>query len=316
MKDRNPQNRSQNNGAQVSWIRRLKNHWVSHNQNTLHLFLGICSLGLSAVNREIGFLGLLLVLLLFFLHMNLHGLDRFLHRFRDTSNLPTGQMRQVTSFCMILFLAASVLCMAAFAFVMPFLGTLIRSWFSGRANSPPPETEMIYFSDTPMDSPDLTALAEQAGAPPSWLPVLETIMAVAAMMIAAAFLLGLLFQLIRGLYAFLFRSRNWDDDEKIFLKPVLLPLAPLNGSHDTRTKRRFSSFLRPASYREAVRKEYRKKIRRGLTACSANIWPGAAPSELEEAAGCRDLTLHQVYEKARYASDECTREDLDAIRTK
>lgn len=330
MKDNNSSLPFKTAKLRISWLRRLKNYWVSHNQNTLHISLGILFLCLSAVGalirstsgmeasalplrlERIGFWGLFLVLLLAFLHMNLHGADRFLHHFRDTSNLPVGQMRQVAFFCMLTFLAAAAVCMTASAFALPHLGTWIASLFSGRASASP-EPEAVSVSGVHMDTPDLSALAEEAGAAPAWLPVLEAVMNAAALAIAAALALALFWQAARRICEFLTRKQQWDDDEKVYLTPSLLPLASPD-SEKPGAKRRILSVLRPASYRDAIRKEYRKVIRRGLRTKKLSAAPGASPSELEAAAGCRDDRMHQAYEKARYSSAECTGRDLDAMR--
>lgn len=333
MKSKTRSKISKSDAPKIFWHRRLINHWVSRSQDVFHLLLGVFFLGLFAVGtlvqssygaepaplslllRRTGFFGLFLVLLLAFLHMNLHGTDRFLHHFRDTSNLPVGQMRQVTSFCMILFLTAAVFFMAGTAAAMPALRALIASWFSGRPISRSPEPEMMPFPDTPMDTPDLTALADQAGEPPAWLPILESVMTSAAMLAAAALVFILLYRLARRLCTFLLRDRKWDDDEKTYLKPTLLSLTPPEDQPFSKAQRRILSFSRPSSYHDAIRREYRRTILHGLKTKKADARPGDSPAELEDAAGCCEPVLHQIYEKARYAPGSCTREDLNAVRT-
>lgn len=333
MKSKTNSNISKSDAPRIFWSRRLKNHWVSRSQDVFHLLLGVFFLGLFAVGtlvqssygtepapfsrlfQRTGFCGLFLVLLLAFLHMNLHGTDRFLHHFRDTSNLPVGQMHQVTSFCMILFLTAAIVCMAGTAAAMPALRALIASWFSGRLTSPSTEPEMIPFSETPMDTPDLAALADQAGEPPAWLPILESVMTFAAMLTAAVLVCILLYRLARRLCTFLLRDRKWDDDEKTYLKPTLLSLTPPEDQPFSKAQRRILSFSRPSSYQDAIRREYRRTILHGLKTKKANARPGDSPAELEAASGCCEPVLHQIYEKARYAPDPCTREELNAVRT-
>ncbi len=323
---------SKTGSRRISWPRRLKNHWVSHNQNTLHLSLGAFFAGLFAVGallrsksgmeasllpgrlKTMGFGGLLLVLLLVFLHMNLHGTDRFLHHFRDTGNLPTGQMRQVSFFCMILFLTAALLCMAGAAAALPALWTAFTSLFSERSDIASPEADALLFPESPADTPDLSALTEKAGSTPSWLPVLEFLMTLAALLIIAALVCLLLYNLAHRLYSFLLRRREWDDDEKVFLKPTLIPLASPKEPSASKTSKRKLSFSRPSSFRDEIRREYRRTIRTGMKKQKNHPAPWAAPAELEASAGCSDHVLHRIYEKARYAPDPCTREDLDAVR--
>lgn len=333
MKDKTGSKISQPDVSRIFWSRRLKNHWVSHSQDVFHLLLGVFFLGLFAVGTLIqsscgtepaplsrllqraGFCGLFLVLLLTFLHMNLHGTDRFLHHFRDTGNLPAGQMHQVSSLCMVLFLTAAVIFMAGAAAAMPLFGALIASLFSGRSAASSPEAEILPFPDAPVDTPDLSTLAVQAGEPPSWLPILESVMTFVAMLTAAALVCILLYRLVRRLCSFLLRDREWDDDEKTFLKPTLLSLTPPEDQPLSGSQRSILPFSRPSSYRDAIRREYRRAIHHGLKANKGTARPGDSPAELEAAAGGCDPILHQIYEKARYAPGSRTREDLNAVRT-
>lgn len=316
-------------GTHISWPRRLFNHWVSHSALSLHLTLGGLSLACFAVGtllsenmtgsplpgrlRLLGFAGLFGVLLLMLLHQNLHGADHFLSHFRYISNLPDAQLRQVSLFCMLLFLAVSALLMAGCAWGITSLWAALMAWLSGLSRPSSQEPGSLILPDTDQSSPDLAALAEQIRPAPSWLPLAETLMGLAAVLVVAALLLLLLYSLARRLYTFLSRSRTWDDDEKIFIRPVP-PYTAVSPEKKRSLRTPFSWLQGPRSPREAIRRHYQRAIRAGLQSQKQDAPPWAAPAELEQAAGCEAPDLHQIYEKARYGASECTKEDADAAK--
>jgi len=203
--------------------------------------------------------------------------------------------------------------MAGGAWLVSTVWTQVLLWFSRRQKTASPAPDFVPMPDKGMEAPDLAALAAKAGKTPSWLPLLEAVLAAVEVLFTAALLFLLLYHLARWCCALLKRFRSWDDDEKIFLKPSLLHTDPHKNKKHAETARRFRMFHPTGSCRDAIRRHYRRTVRSCLKKQKLQPEPWASPKELEAAAHCSSHTFHQLYEKARYSQNECTREDLEAI---
>ena len=67
------------------------------------------------------------------------------------------------------------------------------------------------------------------------------------------------------------------------------------------------------SYDEKIRRQYRREILSHTKKRKLSLPCSASPSELEQLAGLEQNTLHELYEKARYSKEPCTREDWDKL---
>lgn len=144
MPDHSPQNH-------FSVRRRLFNAWISNSQTNLHLllaapfllsFLAGKLLEASDVSehttqllQSIGTAGLFILLLLAFLHQNLHGSRRFLEMFHDADHLPRKQLGEVSFFCMLLLLTIGAFLMLGGAWLVPFCWSALTRLFAGKAGS-------------------------------------------------------------------------------------------------------------------------------------------------------------------------------------
>ena len=133
-------------------IRMLLNYWIGKKRSGFYVFLGFCASSvylagfliqsqqprLSLVFKRSGFLALMVIILLIFIHRNLHALHWFLEHFKDTDRLPKKQIALVNSFCMTLFLtvAFGALPAAAFFFepLWQAIGRVSRSLYGKHAH--------------------------------------------------------------------------------------------------------------------------------------------------------------------------------------
>ena len=96
------------------------------------------------------------------------------------------------------------------------------------------------------------------------------------------------------------------EDEIIFLGKEADEGGKRGGLMDRRKKERFFSAGR------RIRRMYKKALRRRI---KEDIRGSETPSELEDKAGLHSDkspydTVHELYEKARYGKEECTKEEL------
>lgn len=321
MPDHSPQNH-------FSVRRRLFNAWISNSQTNLHLllaapfllsFLAGKLLEASDVSehttqllQSIGAAGLFILLLLAFLHQNLHGSWRFLEMFHDADHLPRKQLGEVSFFCMLLLLTIGAFLMLGGAWLVPFCWSALTRLFAGKPVNVSMDISDLAGQAPAPERPDLASLAGEVRPAPAWVQLLDRLLFLLGTLLAAALFLGLLFTAARKLYRMLTRRRRWDDDEKIRLTPTLLRNAHTGQKPSLSLVRVFGA----SSPDEKIRSHYRRKIRSGLRRLrrTPNAWE--TPDELEISAGIRDSLLHRLYEKARYSRRGCTSDDLKALQSR
>jgi len=74
----------------------------------------------------------------------------------------------------------------------------------------------------------------------------------------------------------------------------------------------FRNFFQKKSSAELIRRYYKKWIQKALKVVPHT----ASPAELEKRAELRDEELHVLYEKARYSSRTCTKEESTLAKQK
>jgi hypothetical protein len=301
--------------------RKLRHHWLSGNRTGFHLALGCVFAGIYALAgligssvenfvwkepmQIVGFAGLFVTLLLVLLHANLHGSNRFLQMFEDTGHLPVRQMTAVCTFCMILFLAVSVVAMGGCSVVLPIIWRAFCRWLEGRRVYVDPEAAANIVPDMDNRSQDLAAIAGEVRETPFWVRAVEQMIFVAGYVMIAVIVIFLFLQLARALYRIFSRPVQWDDDVRISLKPdgdeEETEKIVQEGTWLRRLKRRMTVSRDP---REQVREQYRRAVRGGVKRQRGKIDPvslrSATPKELERIADISDQGLHDGYEKARY----------------
>lgn len=314
-------------------IRKFLNYWFGKKREGFYLFLALLLAGcyLAALAMEeyqltshtgilpgrlkaVSFAGTLLLALLVLAHSNIHARHEFLHLFQKQGHLPRKQIEHVNSFCMTIFLVFSLLCMVFFSLVLEPLWPILLTWFQhlfrpGSQTPPPAETE--YFES--FQAPALTQILSEAASPPAWLEVLDRIFEILGYILVILVLLFLFRTVCLMAWRWITKPRHFDDDEKIYLRPTLLLPADRPEKSPKQKEHGIRYYL---SYNGRIRRLYRKKILSGSQNASADMalffW--ASPSELEHASGLKDQELHQMYEKARYGSAECTESDWKKLR--
>ena len=133
------------------------------------------------------------------------------------------------------------------------------------------------------------------------------------MAVVLLFLLAVLVlrQIARSIWKFFTKPRQFDDDEKIYLKPSLR----LDSEFQESGIRHAFSWLPARTPDEKIRRLYRQRILKHFSQKAAGILPRwASPSELEKTCGIDQPSLHELYEKARYGNVPCTKEDLEQLK--
>lgn len=303
-------------------IRKLLNYWLKEKRTGFYLFFAFVfataylagALLESYVRGRVpvmlrrgGFLGFLVLLLVFFIHLNLHSCHWFLEHFKDTDRLPKAQIAHVNSFCMTLFLSFSLVVLPASAYALEPVWLALRQWFARRIH---PEN-VVYpdpeFEPEPMNTPDLTDLFGEPRPAPAWMETLDQVFKVLGTVLIIIFFILVVRELIHRVWAWITRPRQFDDDEKIYLKPAWVL------SDKRRSQSPGPFFPGPLSYSQRVRRRYRKEVMIQSKKNKISLSPGFSPTELERAVGLNHRLLHRLYEKARYGKEGCTKDEWEKL---
>lgn len=303
-------------------IRKLLNYWFKEKRTGFYLTLAFISAGIYLVGvltessvsgrfplalRKGGFFSFLALVLLFFIHLNLHSCHWFLEHFKDTDHLPKSQIAHVNSFCMTLFLTLSLVILPLTAYALEPVWQWIRQWFAGRVQPEDAIYPALHMDAEPMNTPNLAELLGDVKPTPVWMEKLDELVRILAGVLLVILMLLAIRGLCRRVWAFITKPRQFDDDEKIYLTPAW---SLLSGE---KSKTHRTSLFRPRSYNDRIRRQYRREILIHLRKKKLSPSPYASPQELEETAGLTHPVLHQIYEKARYGNRKCTKEDWEMV---
>lgn len=312
--------------------RKLFNYWISKQRSGFYTFIAaalvLCYFaGAVLIQYElpdqgmtvkrIAFIGALILAVVVLIHMNLNAYYQFLGLFQDTDHLPQKQISYVNSFCMTVFLMATVIGMFLLVAATEPVWQAIADWW---ANKPPVETSMELPEELmPTDGammPDLEELFGEAAPPSPFAEALSRLAEIIGYVLIIVFCILFFKSFGQAIWRFLTKPRHFDDDEKIYLKPTLnMPLP----SVIPQTADKPESGLRyMLSYTARIRRHYKKEIldRRKQQNVSGALPVWASPQELEDTFRISNRTLHQLYEKARYSQRECTEEDWNRCISK
>lgn len=311
-------------------IRKFTNYWIGRRHDGLHIFWGtVCALLYlagwlleeqgGAVLKRAGTAGLFVLMLAVLLHVSLHGFSQFLDRVKDEGQIPRRQIEQVASLCLTVFLLAAAVGMAGAAWGGERAWQAAASWLEEHLEPVPAPSMEEAFADlgTGMGESGVNPFAELAEPVPEWVQAADRLLEVLGAAVLILLAAAVVVQLICSVWRFLIRPRNWDTDEKIYLRPALFSGVE-KAAEGTGALGEgdgvFGRFRLRATYAQRIRRQYRKEIRAGLTKNRKvpEIW--ASPQELEEAAGCRKPALHKAYEKARYSGRTCDEKDWAQAR--
>ncbi|MCD8369621.1 MAG: hypothetical protein LUC94_04675 [Clostridiales bacterium] len=292
--------------------RKLWNWWTAGKHERLHILtafffpllyaLGFTGLSANLPLREIGAAGFFVWSLVVLLHQNLYGTRRFLEHFSGTDRLPSRQIQQISAACVLLFLLISGAVMFTAALFFPQFCAFLTALLAKRSGTFDLSDEPLFFAEQSPEQPDLSALAEDAAVTPAWVTLVNRLLEILAVLFLAAICFFILVQISRRLWHFLTRPRDWDDDERISLRPALFQ----KKEADARKTRRRLRLPASMSEQERIRRLYRKQITAGYKKQGLKEPPAGwmSPEELEITAHVQDEPLHSRYENARYGNQE------------
>ncbi len=311
-------------------MRKILNYWFSKRRENFYIVLAVLCAAVWAASwlmernelspalalipprlRIASYIGAIVLCIAVFIHININSLHEFMDLFNGTDHFPLKQISLVNSFCMTIFLIIAVIAAIVLSFALSPIWPAIAAWFYGILHSrevlPPEVTEEEAAPQAMTGMMDVSALTAEQGPPPAWLDVAEALIGIIAVAAIAVFIVFMIRYIFKAVWRFITRPRNFDDDEKIYLKPTF-SLKNDNVPEKTDESPLHSLFSR--SYDVRIRRLYKDTIRKkGKT---PPAW--AAPGEIEEASGIKDRTLHELYEKARYGSSSCTQEDWNILK--
>lgn len=303
-------------------IQRLFNYWIGKKRSGFYLFLESVFAGMYFVGAMIGsdspsgfpvmmeqagFFGFLAGIVAFLIHLNLYAGRGFLKHFEYVDHLPKKQIWSVNSFCMSMFLMLCLVLLPAAAFGLEPLWEAVGRWFTERTHLEEAVYPALHMELEPMGTPDMEALFGEARPTPAWLKLLDHLFRILGVVFIVLMILLIIQIFCRRLWAWITKPRQFDDDEKIYLTPAL-SIFPKKKTEPK--KPLLHNFL---SYNERIRRQYRREILTCMKKKKLSPLPSASPMELEQAAGLEHKTLHQLYEKARYGKEECTRDDWNRL---
>lgn len=251
----------------------------------------------SAALKSASFTGFLFLAVIVLIHLNLHASHEFLKLFQNQDHFPKKQMEHVNSFCMTVFLGITLFFMTGLSLLLEPLWPVIRQWFASLNHPAQPQSPVLEeLRPAPSEAIDYSAVFGEPAPPSAWMKIVDQLFTVIWYVLLAAIALLLLRNMFLSIWNWITRPRQFDDDEKIYLKPTL------SMAGEKASEPREKEFFYFLSYNGKIRRYYRKKILIQQKKQKKSVPPAwASPAELEKASGIEDQTLHQVYEKARYS---------------
>lgn len=315
-----------------TFSRKWVNYWFSKRRDGFYgVLIAISFLiyiaGLAAVEYRIGtdwmrlasrlkaagFASFLITILLILIHRNLNELHLFLKLFDQADHLPKKQIAYVNSFCMTVFLGITFLTTAIISPLLDPVWAAIVAWFKGVFDQIEPEEIPPLEPAVPAGPSMQEVLAMLGGEPkptPVWLQVAEKILFILGWCLVAVFLFLILRSILRAIWGWITKPRHFDDDEKIYLKPVLFLAGEERPQQET--SQRSGRLRQYFSYNNRIRRLYRKEIlSRHRKGSQPQQW--ASPQELETNVNLENPQLHELYEKARYGPSPCTEDDWKTL---
>lgn len=261
-------------------------------------------------------------IIILILHTNLTGLIQFLEQNRDMANLPGKQIIRTNQVMLTFFLAAALVAMlllpaTGLSNALSMLGDgllwLIRKLFSLIPSS---KETAIEATEAVAEAVSNEFMALPEDNTPAWLTALLNFIAYAlGTILLIAVVIGIIFAIIQVFRRF-YRPILENNDKQEFIheeKADIMARAP--------GKQKEASLRFRFQPDAVIRRIYKKAIKRGLRNESRKnaIQKSDTPSQLERKASFAsdepERLLHQLYEKARYSDEECTREEVNRLKS-
>lgn len=263
-------------------------------------------------------------LLNFIIYTNVKSLNDYLYSRKETANLPGRQICSTNRGLVTIFSVLMVLAMLA----LPLLPADKAIYSVGIALRDFLRWLFSHFSEEPipiaeMETEELIAetqsnLLPDTSTTPAWLTMLYNILFGAiTFIVCTAVIIGIIYLIYLFIQRF-YRPVSAAGDTQEFIDKETEP------EYMDRTERQkkegiMSRLFNPNAI---VRKRFKRRIKKGAAARpgerSGKIPAPLTPSELEEFAGlpadAETQKLHELYEKARYSRDGCTKEEASSLK--
>ena len=257
--------------------------------------------------------------LLLIIYMNFTRLNQYLDFNKEVESIPYDQISRTNYGTLSIYLLLTIALMV----VLPLIGIdklaanfgaamkdLIAKLFNREINYAQ-EMEETATKETmfAMESP----LGQLGSAEtPAWLRAVYTVLTwIATILVFGGLLFALVAFAMRMMKAF-YRTDKNSKDRNEFLRDIKDEKTFMTGRPSP--VKRMQEWL-DRSPNAQVRRIYKKQVlRHGKDAPSAYMTPEEAENFVGFPKGKERNTLHQMYEKARYSRDGCTREDVRLIK--
>lgn len=257
-------------------------------------------------------------MIMIILYTNLKHLDYYLKEKKEVSNFPGYQIIHTNRIMVSIFIGITSLCFL----LLPFTGlerllsqigkqflALLRWIIRLLLPNDTPEEEIIEETEAATEAQQpLFPSEEQA---PEWLTqLLELLFHIILVFAVLALIAGIIY-LIYQLFQRFYQPPQENNDQQEFIKEESNFITRIH-SKKTESSLRFS--FHPNAY---IRKKYKKTIQKGFQS-NSDIPTSYTPTELEDYANLDETnettTLHNLYEKARYSKEGCTKEDVTFLK--
>ena len=255
--------------------------------------------------------------------INLKSLNSYLYSRRNIANLPGQQIISTNRVLMLIFSLFTIALMLILPLIPmdEFISSIgialrdfLRWFFSHFSSKQDPIIETVAEAISSSSEP---AMMGETKPTPAWL---KLILDVTFFIFAFAACIGLiagLFYLILVIAHRFYKPTSATGDLSEFINEET-ETSFIHESYKKPKDNLFSQMFHPNTF---VRKRFRKQIQKGITSLkksvSSSLQP-LTPSELEAYAGLSDdeytKLLHELYEKARYSKEGCTKEDAARLK--
>lgn len=256
-------------------------------------------------------------------YINLKGLNGYLYSRRTIANLPGRQIVSTNRALMIVFSALTLIVMLVIPLIpldqiVSSIGIALRDflrWIFSHFSAE--EQTVIETVAESLEAATQSPMLGEVDSTPAWLKMLyDIIFAVIVFVVSAGALAGIFYAVLLLIHRF-YRPTAVSGDMQEFIDDET-DASFLSESE----KKKKDSFLSQLFHPNAViRKRFKKQIKKGNASGkkAGSPIPGSlTPAELEQYANLPDdertRLLHELYEKARYSKDGCTKEDAAALK--
>ena len=250
---------------------------------------------------------------LYFLYWRLMALKEYVENNRDSAYFPERQVKRVSRSMLGIYTLLMTGCMILLSIVPagPWVGSLGKGllaalrWFFGLFRGCGAEQNEEPLAETsPVEDMTMPPVEENPGSPIwDWLwKIFSTLI----LLLVAAGLVYLIVRLFARLYQSFYHKDDGDGDHKEFIRPT---------DRTDKVRRETKAGLGfGGTPSQKVRRIYRKKIL-SLKRRDQELKESLTPKEQTEEVALTDAKeMLDLYEKARYGREECSKEDTKRMK--